>query len=90
MMYIKSLYKGLKMQTAIKKWGNSLAIRIPNHILKALALEEESVLDIALQNNKIVLKKKQDLQSLCQEITQDNLNIFIEWGKSSMGKEFDF
>ncbi|WP_300220664.1 hypothetical protein [uncultured Helicobacter sp.] len=48
------------------------------------------MLDITLQNNKIVLEKKQDLQSLCQEITQDNLNIFIEWGKSSMGKEFDF
>lgn len=88
MMYIKSLYKGLKMQTAIKKWGNSLAIRIPNHILKALALKEESVLDIALQNNKIILEKKQDLQSLCQEITQDNLNIFTEWDDTSVGKEW--
>lgn len=87
-MYIKSLYKGLKMQTAIKKWGNSLAIRIPNHILKALALKEESVLDIALQNNKIILEKKQDLQSLCQEITQDNLNIFTEWDDTSVGKEW--
>lgn len=88
MMHIKSLYKGLKMQTAIKKWGNSLAIRIPNHILKALAPEEESVLDIALQNNKIVLEKKQDLQSLCQEITQDNLNIFTERDDTSVGKEW--
>lgn len=39
---------------------------------------------------KNTFKKRQTLQELCQEITQDNLNIFIEWDKSSMGKEFNF
>lgn len=39
---------------------------------------------------KNTFKKRQALQELCQEITHDNLNIFIEWDKSSMGKEFNF
>lgn len=76
------------MQTAIKKWGNSLAIRIPNPILKSLKLEEESVLDIVLQDNKIILEKKQDLYALCEAITEDNLNIDSQWDDVSVGKEW--
>lgn len=76
------------MQTAIKKWGNSLAIRIPNPILKSLKLEEESILDIVLQDDKIILEKKQDLYSLCDAITEDNLNIDSQWDDASVGKEW--
>lgn len=76
------------MQTAIKKWGNSLAIRIPNPILKSLKLEEESVLEIVLQDNKIILEKKQDLYSLCEAITEENLNIDSQWDDTSIGKEW--
>lgn len=76
------------MQTAIKKWGNSLAIRIPNPILKSLKLEEESILDIVLQGDKIILEKKQDLYSLCEAITEENLNIVSEWDDIPKGKEW--
>lgn len=76
------------MQTAIKKWGNSLAIRIPNHILKSLKLEEESILNIALQDDKIILEKKQDLYSLCEAITENNLNIDSQWDDASIAKEW--
>ena len=76
------------MQTAIKKWGNSLAIRIPNPILKSLKLEEESVLEIVLQDNKIILEKKQDLYSLCEAITEENLNIDSQWDDTPIGKEW--
>lgn len=76
------------MQTAIKKWGNSLAIRIPNPILKSLKLEEESVLEIVLQDDKIILEKKQDLYSLCEAITEENLNIDSQWDDTSIGKEW--
>lgn len=76
------------MQTAIKKWGNSLAIRIPNPILKSLKLEEESVLEIVLQDDKIILEKKQDLYSLCEAITEENLNIDSQWDDTPIGKEW--
>lgn len=76
------------MQTAIKKWGNSLAIRIPNPILKSLKLEKESILDIVLQGDKIILEKKQDLYSLCEAITEENLNIVSEWDDIPKGKEW--
>lgn len=56
---------------------------------KAFALKETNTPKITPQD-KDTFKKRQTLQELCQEITQDNLNIFIEWDKSSMRKEFNF
>lgn len=76
------------MQTAIKKWGNSFAIRIPNHILQSLQIKEESILEITLEQNKIILEKKQDLATLCQEITVNNLHSDLEWEDIPKGKEW--
>lgn len=76
------------MQTSIKKWGNSLAIRIPSNISKALNLKEESIIDINLRDNKIILEKKQDLALLCQNIDENNLNIDSQWGDNAVGKEW--
>lgn len=67
------------MQTAIKKWGNSLAIRIPSSISKTLNLKEENIIDINLKDNQIILEKKLDLISLCQNIDESNLNIDSQW-----------
>lgn len=76
------------MQTSIKKWGNSLAIRIPSNISKTLNLKEKSIIDINLKDNKIILEKKQDLASLCQNIDDNNLNIDSQWGDNVVGKEW--
>lgn len=76
------------MQTSIKKWGNSLAVRIPSNISKTLNLKEESIIDINLKDNKIILEKKQDLVSLCQNIDESNLNIDSQWGDNAVGKEW--
>lgn len=76
------------MQPVIKKWGNSFAIRIPNHILQSLQIKEESILEITLEQNKIILEKKQDLATLCQEITVNNLHSDLEWEDIPKGKEW--
>ena len=76
------------MQTALKKWGNSLAIRIPNHILQSFQLKEGSILELTLEQNKIIIEKKQDLATLCQEITPSNLHTNPEWEDIPKGKEW--
>lgn len=76
------------MQKTIKKWDKPLAIRIPINISKTLILKEESIIDINLKDNKIILEKKQDLTSLCQNIDEDNLNIDSQWGDNVVGKEW--
>ena len=46
------------METIIRKWGNSLGIRIPSHIAKDLSLEEGSCVEIEDVDNKIIIKPK--------------------------------
>ncbi|MBQ3674726.1 MAG: AbrB/MazE/SpoVT family DNA-binding domain-containing protein [Campylobacter sp.] len=64
------------MEATLSKWGNSLAIRIPNYILKKLNLVENSSMNIDVVAGKIVLsKQKNRLETLCSAITKENLNI---------------
>ncbi|MDA3055774.1 MULTISPECIES: AbrB/MazE/SpoVT family DNA-binding domain-containing protein [unclassified Campylobacter] len=64
------------MEATLSKWGNSLAIRIPNYILKKLNLVENSPMNIDVVAGKIVLsKQKNRLETLCSAITEENLNI---------------
>lgn len=45
------------MTTTIKKWGNSLAIRLPREIIRNLALREGSDVTIREENARIVIQK---------------------------------
>lgn len=63
------------MQTAVKKFGNSLAICIPNSIAENLNLSNNTKLDIKMQKGKIILTKKEKLTELCKKINDKNLNI---------------
>ena len=46
------------MTTKIRKWGNSLAIRIPKYIIDRLGLKEGSLVDLDIK--KIPKKKPSD------------------------------
>lgn len=63
------------MRTRIQKWGNSLAIRIPNRFLKELKLHTGSVVNIDLDGEQIVVKKiEYSLDEMLDQITPDNLH----------------
>lgn len=44
------------MQLAIKKWGNSVGIRSSSTILKTLNLEPEYLVDISVENGRIIIE----------------------------------
>ncbi|MFK0574115.1 AbrB/MazE/SpoVT family DNA-binding domain-containing protein [Endozoicomonas sp.] len=44
------------MQTEIKKWGNSAAVRLPAKVLAMAGLEVESSIEILVINGEIILK----------------------------------
>lgn len=62
------------MQTNVKKWGNSLAIRLPNAVVENLNLSDNNTLEIKLDKNKIILSKKDKLKSLLNDINESNLH----------------
>jgi len=64
------------MKTTIKKWGNSLGIRIPNLMAKDLALKNGSTVEVIEEDHKIIIKatKKKTLNEILSLITKDNIH----------------
>jgi antitoxin MazE len=76
------------MEAVVKKWGNSLGIRIPNLIVRELSLKDGSQLDINNNGNEIIVRplKKNRLSEMLAKINDENLHSEIETS-GPVGKE---
>ena len=86
--YIEDLIeRNYFMEATLNKWGNSMGIRIPNSLIQQLDLKENMLLKINAIKNKLVIEKKEkSIESLCEKITDENLNVYNDF--SSIGKEW--
>jgi antitoxin MazE len=71
--------------TRISKWGNSLAVRIPQALAKEARLTEGDHLSLSLtEDGSIVLRsarRKYQLRDLVAKITPKNRHGETDWGK---------
>jgi antitoxin MazE len=76
------------METVVKKWGNSLGIRIPNLIARELSLKDGSFVDINDRGKEIIIKpiKKSKLSDMLNKINEQNMHKEIDTGRP-VGKE---
>ncbi len=77
------------METKVQKWGNSLAVRIPNSYAKDIDLKQGSLINILMDNDRIIIKpkrKKAELSDLLSQITDENIHEEVETGEN-VGKE---
>ena len=76
------------MEIVIKKWGNSLGIRIPKFIVKEFSLKDGSFVEIEDREDQIVIypKKKRNLNDMLQKINKDNIHSEIQTN-TPVGKE---
>ena len=77
------------MTTKVKKWGNSLAVRIPDEFAENLDLKDGSVVGFKQTKNEIIITKtkpKYTLEDMMKGITKKNRHKEYDWGKP-MGKE---
>jgi len=53
--------KGSKtaMRAQLKKWGNSLALRVPTGLLAELNLSENSTVDLKVEDGKLIVAPMQ-------------------------------
>jgi antitoxin MazE len=81
-------YGGWKMEAVIKKWGNSLGIRIPNVIIRNKTLKNGSSVEILDTENGILISPKQRniLSEMLCKITAENIHGEIETG-NAVGNE---
>ena len=72
------------MVANIAKWGNSLAVRIPQNLAREIHLTEGSEVDLSVVDGNLVMKlkkpKRYSLDKLIQEITPDNLHAEVDSG----------
>ena len=74
----------MRNETTVSKWGNSLAVRIPQAIAKQARLNEGDCLALALhRDGSIVLRStrpKYELSELVSGITPKNRHQETQWG----------
>jgi antitoxin MazE len=68
------------METIVKKWGNSLGIRIPNLIVRELSLKDGSFVDIKDKKGEIIIKPKEKntLSEIISKINEKNIHGEVE------------
>lgn len=78
------------MQTKIKKWGNSLALRIPKSFALNAKLKQDELVDLSIEKERIVItlikEKEYSLDELLKGISESNLHGEIDTG-APVGKE---
>jgi len=76
------------MEAIIKKWGNSLGVRIPNLIVRELSLKDGSLVDINDKGKTIIIKpiQKNKLSEMLNNINENNIHKEIETS-GPIGKE---
>jgi antitoxin MazE len=77
------------MNSTVKRWGNSLAVRLPKDLAQTLEMNEGSRLTLEVVEDGLLIKryrKKLDLDSLLDGVTREGIHGEIDWGKP-VGKE---
>lgn len=72
------------MQTQVKKWGNSLALRIPKPMAEQLSIKTNSAVEIQVVDGQLMIKLLPEpeltLEDLLAQITDENLHQEVETG----------
>ena len=72
------------MQTKIKKWGNSLALRIPKSFALNANLRQDELVDISIDKERIIItpigEKEYSLDELLAGVSEDNLHSEFDTG----------
>ena len=70
------------METKVKKWGNSLGVRIPKSFSTQAGITEGSSIEISIDGDKITLVPKHNneysIDELISRISEDNLHYEIK------------
>jgi antitoxin MazE len=74
----------------MRKWGNSIGVRIPAGILTELNLSAEKKVNVRAEAGRIIIEpiidSQETLEQLLGQITPDNVHSEIDFGQP-VGKE---
>jgi len=67
----------------LKRWGNSLALRFPSAVVKAVNLVSGSQVEIKISEHDLTVRKvsgQTRIAELCAAITPENVHLQTDWG----------
>jgi len=71
------------MQVLLKRWGNSIGLRIPKGIADSIGLKADDTVDIDASKDGFVVKKARRryvLKDLLSRVTPENRHDPVDWG----------
>jgi antitoxin MazE len=75
----------MRMRTAVQRWGNSLAVRIPRAFARETCLGSGTEVDLQLKSGTLVIspvrKSRYRLGALLAKVRKANLHSEAEWGQ---------
>jgi antitoxin MazE len=78
------------MNATIRKWGNSLALRIPKAVARDTHLGSGSVVHLTVQEGKVIIqpvrKTKYTLDELLKGVSKKNIHPSVDTGPA-VGRE---
>lgn len=79
----------MKTQTKVKKWGNSLAIRLPGSVADAAGMVDDTDVVITQVGNKLTIEPNQPemtIEQMFEGVTPEMVGGEIDWGPD-VGRE---
>jgi antitoxin MazE len=76
--------------TVLDRWGNSLGVRLPKAVARAVGLEEGDRVCIEVENGSVVIRRAKPqytIEELLEGLTPDMLHGEIDTGPP-VGREF--
>ena len=78
------------METRIGKWGNSLALRIPQSVAAGMGITVNAAVELTPRGEQLVVsvlnRSPAELDDLLARVTEDNLHGEVETGPSVGGE----
>ena len=76
------------MNAEIKKWGNSLAVRLPKDLVQSLHLHDGSPVELEVKDGVLLIRPQQrrpqrggmTLDHLLEGVTPEGIHRDTEWG----------
>jgi antitoxin MazE len=77
----------INMEVILRKWGNSIGLRIPAGLMAELNLSESSTVDLRVEGGKLIVspkdqkrKWKYSLEDMLAGVTEENVHPETDWG----------
>jgi len=70
------------VEIRIKRWGNSLALRIPKPLAEEVGLYEDTPVELSLEEGRLIIvpqvEPRYALEELLAQVTPDNLHSEVQ------------